>query len=113
MRDTSRSDGIDSVVYCPVQSVDGASSSRDAQLVTGFLAAFACISGEYTVRYVVGTTVCILLLLQWAFWQITHPEPPDESRSRPVERLRGWWSGRRKTRDSATDEQTPHDKEIE
>ena len=55
--------------------------------------AAACLRGEYSVSYVVGTTICIVLLVQWAWWQITHP---DEQQSRADRRERKLAARRRR-----------------
>ena len=46
----------------------------------------ACV-GEYGVAYIIGTTVCVVALFQWAWWQITHPGEQESRQERRDRRL--------------------------
>ena len=65
--------------------------------------AAACLRGEYSVSYVVGTTICIVLLVQWAWWQITHP---DEQQSRADRRERRLAAKRRRAFEAPDEPET-------
>ena len=48
---------------------------------------FAACVGEYGVAYIIGTTVCVVAIFQWVWWQITHPGVQESRQERRDRRL--------------------------